>query len=221
MRVKDTVRMVVGSVAIYVVVAACSSNSGTIVYPGDSGKGSDAKNDAKARADAKTHPLRDALTDPVAEAMADENKSGTRLHTQHYTGSDGSSQFVGFYDTMLKVACTFVIATDTTTRCMPTGNAVASLLAYSDSGCTTHIAQTLTSCGTPTYAAEAVGNAGCPSVPEVQAFAIGAPYTGTVYGGTTANCTAIPATQLTQLTFYTLGNTMAATAFVSATVKTD
>lgn len=202
MQVKDSVRMVLGSVAIYVVVAACGSNSGTIVYSKDGGN------------------LHDALSHPVGEASADENQGGSRLKTQRYVGSDGSSQFIGFYDSQLSVACSYVAATDGNVRCVPSGGAVGVVsTGYSDSGCTQPIAQIGSSCGTPKYAIEAVGTGACPGGSEVQAYNVGAAYSGTVYDAAAGKCIALTSTETAGFTFYNLGASVPATTFVEATVQ--
>jgi len=211
MQAKDSVKMVMGSIAIYVVVAACGSKDSTIVY--DGGGASDGK-----------APHRDALTDslinPVSEASADENQSGTRLKTQRYVGSDGSSQFIGFFDSQLSVAYTFVVAVDGKTRCVPAGSAVAVVsTGYADSACTQPVAALGSACAVPKYAIEGVGSAGCPNTPEVQVYNAGSAYSGTVYDLVGGKCDALTSAETTGYTFYNLGSTVAASTFVEATIQ--
>jgi hypothetical protein len=210
MQVKDSVRMVLGSVAIYVVVAACSSNGGTVVYNnGDGGHGG---------TDAKT--FGDTLINPMSEASADENQSGTRLKTQRYVGTDGSSQFIGFYDSQLAVACAFAVAADGKTRCVPSGSAVAVVTTgYADSGCTQPIAAMGSTCAAPKYAVEGVGTAGCPNTPEVQTYSAGALFSGTVYDSVAGKCTMLSGSDTAGYAFYSLGAMVPASTFVEASVQ--
>jgi hypothetical protein len=69
----------------------------------------------------------------IAEAHAE---SGTRLKARWLVGTDGSRQFVNWYDSELKVECAFGSATDGTQRCMPAGAAAIHLAGYTDAACT-------------------------------------------------------------------------------------
>jgi hypothetical protein len=210
MQAKDSVRMVLGSVAIYVVVAACSSHGGTIVYNnGDGGHGGP---DGKS--------LTDALINPMSEASADENQSGSRLKTQRMVGTDGSSQFVGFYDSQLAVACSFVVAADGKTRCVPSGSAVAVVTSgYADSGCTQPRAAIGSTCTTPKYAIEGVGTAGCPNTPEVQTYSVGSLFSGTVYDSVAGKCDMLNGSETAGYAFYSLGAMVPASSFVEGSVQ--
>ena len=102
MRLKEVVRLLCGSVAVYLMAVACSGGRGA----GHNGSG----------------------PGPVGIASADDgNDSGSRLKAQRYIGVDGSTQFFGWYDTVLGVPCAFGNASDGTIRCLPTNSVVLTI----------------------------------------------------------------------------------------------
>ena len=100
MRMQETAKMIGGSIAVYVIMAACSASSGTIVPPqgddggqvgGNSSSGGAASDGSGGGALADgARGILDAWTDPVTTASADTTQSGSRLKLQYYVGSDGS-----------------------------------------------------------------------------------------------------------------------------------
>jgi hypothetical protein len=203
MSAENVLKLLVGSAAVYGVVAACSSSSGS--FGGDGGK-----NDGS----------------PVPDAMADIDQSGSRLKAQYYKGSDGSKAFAGMYDTMLKQPCAYAIASDGTSRCLPTGLSTAVTTAYySDAHCSQPILNIPSVCTTPAPYVNTVGTA-CNGVTTVQVYPSGATYTpGTdVYFGTgsgaTGTCTAIPSKDLKGAWFST-GTELPASTFVEGTVASE
>jgi hypothetical protein len=79
----------------------------------------------------------DAITDPVPDAMADPNQSGTRLRARYLAGDDGSRQFVGWHDAQRNEPCTYKTAADGVMRCTPDGPAFT--MYYGDAGCTARL----------------------------------------------------------------------------------
>ena len=216
MRAKETARMVGGSIAVYVIVAACSAasgpngsapggqaqgdgssgggSSGSAADDGasggaiDDGSGSGAAHDGTASDSAN---ILDALTDPVPKAGADTTQSGTRLKASYYVGSDGSKTFFTMHDSQLNVDCGFVTASDGTTRCMPLANAVNVGQFFSDSGCSQALAYTSTACSTTThYAIQYLSNSGGCGY-SYHAYTVSGAFAGTVYNGTPSSCTAL------------------------------
>ncbi len=124
MRVTETAKLFGGSLVIYFVVAACSA-----AYTEQAGP---PPTSSAGPAPAPPSPL-----DPVPAALADGTKSGTRLKLQFWEGSDGSRQFVQFFDSQLQTPCT-VSASSTTidgkVRCLPQ---LAGQLYFSDALCKT------------------------------------------------------------------------------------
>lgn len=207
-----TIRLVLGSVIVYVVVAACGAGAGSNLPDRSDASGSSASSSG-TMADAISSAL-DAVTDPVSEAAADTNQSGSRIKVKFYAGDDGSKAFLGLYDSQRQEDCTFSLASDGTTRCLPGGLTTGSY--FADSACTTKLALSFTtSCTTPKYAT--VTSVSCPSG-GAQIFQLGAPFTGTAYGSTGTSCvvTTIPGTFL----LYSIGSEVPPGSFVSATSQT-
>jgi hypothetical protein len=136
-RAKEGLKLVFGSVVVYVVMAACASGgpgtaggsgSGSVAPGGGDAAGSSggdgsgssgggSSSGGTALDDSGGRGILDALTDPVTEASAAPNQSGSRLKAKYYVGSDGSKTFTGMHDSMLNVDCNFIQASDSTTRC--------------------------------------------------------------------------------------------------------
>jgi hypothetical protein len=97
----------------------------------------------------KVEPLaRGAQAFPVGAAMAASEfveadvttlTTATRLQPRFLVGSDGSSQFLGWYDTERKENCRFTIAIDDRWRCLPEATIplVDRFVEYSDTACNT------------------------------------------------------------------------------------
>jgi len=242
MRMQETAKTIGGSIAVYVIMAACSASSGTIVPPqgddggqvgGNSSSGGAASDGSGGGALADgARGILDALTDPVTTASADTTQSGSRLKLQYYVGSDGSKVSTGgIYDSQLNVTCYYTAASDGTTRCLPSGGATLGTEFFSDSGCTQAIAYTTTSCGTaPRYATQAQA-AACGYQDHV--YPVSGAFTGTVYEGSPSSCTPISdapgASQLSQdlaasfaaYSFYSVGSELPPSTFVEAMLQTD
>ncbi len=235
MRLRETLRLLFGSTAIYVIVAACSASNGPGVA--DSGLdvtrigGHDAttmKGDGAERHDAPAHDtgkkgVMDVVTHPVAEASADTNESGTRLKTQRYVGSDGSSAFLGMYDSQLKTACQYVSGlSDGSTRCIPMTPGVTAGAFFSDATCGTPLAAVSTCAPAPTYATILTPATSCSTPASVQVFAVTSAWTGLVYDGTPTACVAAPSTTIGRYSFFSLGTTeVPPSTFIAGTVTTD
>jgi hypothetical protein len=213
MNVKNTVRMLAGSLAIYIVVAACSGAGGGFIDAGTTGTGGDA---ASTPHDGAIQRLMDALTDPVAAASADPTQSGTRLKVQSYVGSDGSSLVAGMYDSQLQTQCSFGLASDGTTRCLPSAGYPASVGSYfADSGCSKELAWLPQTGCTPSYARSYSETCGG----QVQTiFSVSGAFSGTPYTGTPSACvsSAIP----TGDSLYSIGAELPPSTFVQATLTT-
>jgi hypothetical protein len=217
---KDAVRMLGGSVAIYVVVAACSGTgdgASTRYAPGnDAAQGGE---DAATVHDGSIQHLLDALTDPVAEASADINQSGSRLKVQTWVGLDGSSLAAGMYDSQLKTQCSFAVASDGSMRCLPfSGAVIASIgLFYADSGCSVPLAVGGAGCAIPSYVYTGTNTCGTTAY---TFSSISGSFAGTVYEGSPSSCTAVPASSLASDTLYSVGAELPPSTFVQATLTT-
>ncbi len=138
MQIAKAAKMLVGSMVVYVVMAACaaSNNVGQLAGGDDGGPttsgdvlagsmgdvSAGAAGDGTAVSDVSlldvASEIVDAVTDPVSEAKA-QQQSGTRLKANWLVGADGSRQFVSWHDSQVGADCTFVPAADSTVRCLP------------------------------------------------------------------------------------------------------
>jgi len=240
MNTKEGLKLVVGSVVVYVVMAACAgagtmspsdtsaggSSSGGVASASGSSSGNDGSDGSGSSGgstgdDSGGTSFLDALTDPVPAAQADTTQSGSRLKAKYYVGSDGSKEFAGWHDSMLNVDCGFVPASDGTTRCMPAypGAALVELY-FSDSGCTQALALGTKGCAAPLYAFQSQAGMGSACVTGFdRIFQLGAAYTGALYTGSPASCVTIPSP--TTYSLYSLGPEVSPSTFVAATLQTD
>jgi hypothetical protein len=237
MRTNEVAKMLGGSITIYVIVAACSAANGPLGVAssgaGSGGAGSSGSPDASGNqgsegsiADASpsgSKGIVDALTDPVSNAMADGNQSGTRLKLKYYVGADGSKQLFALHDSQLNVDCNFIAAADGVTRCLP-GGAFASSL-FVDPGCTQLIAEWYRSTCPPPYFTS-ITNGTCGTPTQQRVWALGPAFTGTgAYAMSGQNCIAYPAAAFTSLqatyNFYTVGAEVPASSFVQGTLQTE
>lgn len=205
-----------GAVAIYVIMAACSSAPADTSYlnppHGDGGGGADSANGSSGG-------LLDALTDPVPDAKADPNTSGSRLKARRYVGEDGASQFIGWFDSQRAEICNFVDFLDGVLRCVPVWNG-GSTDVFSDPGCTAPVklAQIVHDCAKPKYTlATTVANPSCGSPQRYEIHEVGTPTTTAFIKAGTSCVSAVNPTY----DFYALGAAIPATSFVSAKVTTD
>lgn len=224
MRAREALRLVGGSIVVYVVMAACGSDSQKGGFADvDAGSGTDPHDGSTAGPGTDGASLLDALTNPVPDANADPTTSGTRLKARYYVGEDGSKQFVGWHDSQRNEDCGFSKAGDGVLRCLPSAGASEAGI-FSDSGCTQPLAIAANCTTGAKYAT--VATLSCGALASVRVFSLGSPVTPTVaYAGTPAACTMYPAASLTSLemtnAIYPVGAEVAPSSFVSATEQVD
>jgi hypothetical protein len=147
--------------------------------------------------------------------------AGSRLKPKFFTGEDGSKVYVPgtMVDTMRNDDCTFIVAGDGQTRCLP---ASTFALYFSDSGCSQPIGQQLKGCSTPKYASRADGVAcyGATAV-HLRIYTIASPYSGKVFGGTPGSCTDVTSSLGPSYDFYVLGAEISPSSFVAGTGGQD
>ena len=211
MNARETLKLVVGSIAVYAIMAACSARRGGQDFAtGDGGSGSGGSGGSGS---GSSGGLGDALTDPVGAANADPNQSGSRLKAKYHAGSDGTKSFIGWHDSQRNEDCGFTIAGDGTPRCLPSGAFSGGF--FSDSGCTQPAAEWSTACSAaPAYATNTTACNGGTHV-----YALGS-VVGTLYSGSPSACNALPS-GVAGYTFYTLGSEVSPSSFVSATVQVE
>jgi hypothetical protein len=168
MDVRRVGEWVAGSVAVYVIVVACSAEGGGSSKPSDAGLGGSAGSS-----------FFDAFSDPVADAFADVNQSGSRLKAKYWAASDGSKQFLQKWrDTQLNVDCTFMMAADAKIRCLP---AARDQLLYADDKCTQPLMNDIPAdaCSTKYMRASFTVLGTCTQETGTRLYEKGAAYTGT------------------------------------------
>ncbi len=212
MRWNDSVRFVAGAMATYAVMAACGGGGSS---SSDAG-GPDGRQPVRDGQGAL-----DALTDPVAEAHADQDTSGTRLRIQRTNGADGTTFVLGLYDSMLKVQCAFEQASDGSTRCLPIG--VPSFTYFSDAACTKPVAEApagyKSSCGLPPFGVIVSFPPGCTNTVSYEVLKVAGWMSGTVYGKSGSSCVAL--TGVAPNGYFESGGVLPPSTFVQGTVTTD
>lgn len=223
MHVGTSLKSFAGAVAIYVIMAACSSGPADTGYlnppHGDGGGGAGGGADSSAAADGVSGSLLDALTDPVPDAKADSNTSGTRLKARRYVGEDGSSQFIGWHDSQRGEECGFSTALDGTLRCLPQTAGTGDY--FSDGNCTNAVKLALVfhGCEPPKYALAATKAATCAvsSNGTSQIYSVAAKASDAFVKAGTSCVSQINAS----FDFYGVGAVIPPTSFVAAQVTTD
>jgi hypothetical protein len=218
MRPLEPLKYLAGSLVLYYAVAACSGSMstsnggnpngtssggapGTSSGSGGAGSGSGASSGSGS---------------PVPDANADTTQSGSRLKATYYVGSDGSKQFASWSDSARgNETCTFQVAADGATRCLPAGSYSYSY--FSNSTCTTP-AVMLTSCGAaPRYILAPDTTSSC-TVSPVHIHSVSGPVS-TLYikSGSTCTTYAVPAGYVA----FAGGAEIPASAFQDATLQTE
>jgi len=163
--------------------------------------------------------LADALTDPVPPASA-EPAAGSRLRPRYRLGDDGAKEFLAgaWFDSQRNEDCTFTLASDGKTRCMPPGT---EFRYYADASCTQAMVLLQNACAPPRYGITN-SDAACGLDPSsVHVYAIGAATSPPmIYGKSGASCFAIgPSTPDYQ--YFIVGAEIPASSFVAASVTHD
>lgn len=206
---RKSLEWVGGSVLVYVLVAACSSavdsqgpdgsdggatasqgeGEGTGASPAGDGDGSGASSTGHGNSSGGS--ILDPITDPVPEAEAAED--GERIINRYITTSDGLKKAQGFWDTELEVECTFGVAEDGETRCLPVTSTANVSGYFSDSGCTVPVAAAVVGpCQTSDYAYRYLSPATCAGGQyNIVVYRLENTISSTVYQGTPGNCSEI------------------------------
>jgi len=216
MRTRETAKTLGGSIVVYVIVAACGGAADNRIAGLDAGA-----------SDGTTGPdgtsLTDALMNPVPDAKADVDQSGSRLKATYYAGADGSKQALGMHDSQLNVDCYFQTASDGTLRCVPEVGQQADVAVYADSACKQGLAIQATGCATATYALLYGASSTCSNQSVWHVFPLAGAYAGPSYysksGATCAGPT--PLANFVGYNLYTLGPELPPSTFVQATVQSE
>lgn len=239
MKMTTVVASVIGSLAVYSTMVACTSmtrpngDGGNGTGGGDGGNGGMAMGGQSAQGGStggkggstgKGGAGNTGMTGGMPEASADP-ESGSRLKAKYRTGDDGSKAYLPgvWFDSQRQEDCSFGSADDGKERCLPTAESYAALNGYyfSDAGCTVPVAYAGGGCA-PKYV---IGNggSGCygsPTAYTSQIFKVGAKLNqATLYIKSGASCTSTPAAAT--LDYFKVGAEVAPSSFVAGTVMTD
>jgi hypothetical protein len=201
-------KLLIGSMAVYLIVAACGS---TERFLPDGGLLADGA------------AVVDSLSHPVPDAKADGSQSGSRLKVKYMAGADGSRvPYGGLRDSMLNVDCSFLPAVDGTMRCFPIGGASASSF-FVDQNCTQLLAYIGKGCAKTPYATASAPSGGACTETRYRVFSVGAPFMGmTFYQLSNGICTGSPASNLSaSYDLYAVGAEVPASTFVAGAWQTD
>lgn len=230
---RETIRSLAGGMAVYVAMASCSQARDADAPPGldaaigtsgSSGRtasgGSPGQRGGSGGRASIIDAALDQLTNPVTDAHADTNQSGTRLRAKYFVGSDGSRQFNGWHDSQRNEDCSFGTASDGMTRCLPRGATTGAY--FADSGCSQVLAYVPKAGCTPPgpYALSYVTT--CPGGSKVLSLGP-AITTGNVYVGSPGSCIGQPiSAALSGLyDFYSTGGEVAPSGFVAGTEQIE
>jgi len=142
--------------------------------------------------------------------------SGTRIKFNVLSTPDGAKMSTGAHDTALGVDCTFALAGDGMTRCLPNGPFYVTNTYFADDDCTIAVAGG-SSCDTPMYLRGIPNAAACPAGGS-RVFAVGAKHAQAYYKAG-VQCTLLATTPGTA--YYVVGAEVSATDFQAATIALE
>ncbi len=137
--------------------------------------------------------------------------SGTRLRAELFASADGATQWHGWYDKQFDAECTYVGASDGTTRCLPGDVYVAN--SYADASCTQPLAARATCLASP---AKYIVDYTTECAADVYLVGTNLGALTTVY----SNPGCVPLTTNGE-TYFTIGAKADITAFVKGTLERD
>lgn len=238
MQIGNIGRALVSGGIIYVVMAACSSNDGSlassdIADAGNRASGGSGNDDRDLYADASQgqgefpdgsdgaggnwlDAALDAITDPVPDAAAAEDgtKDGSRLKARYYVSDDGARQFAVWFDTHRGEECSFQMAADGKRRCMPIAR-VGGGSWYADSACSQPLGTDSYGCTSTGYGFVAQSTGACTDA-TIRIYPIVSAFSGTFYFRNNGVCTAYAGSVSGLVRF---GAEIPATSFVAATLQ--
>ena len=224
MKPTNVLQLLAGSIAVYMLMAACSgAGSGGFGTSGDGGSTRDGSHgdDGAALVDGSGvgDALLDSIMNPVGDARADVNVSGSRLKARNYVGTDGSKQWMGWHDDQRNEDCAYLTAADGSARCLPVG-AYLYPTYFTDPGCSQAIYLATKGCMPLPYALSSVATSTCNDY-RVHVYPFGPAFTGAqAYYKSGASCSAIPSSSLSATyDLYSLGTEVDPASFVAATIQ--
>lgn len=160
----------------------------------------------------------DAASPTPDAAMSDFNASGSRIKLRYLETPDGAKLVTGLFDSQRSEDCSFRMASDGETHCLPVAPAAVGF--YSDTSCS-QPALELDSCAPAPKYLVAIGAVSCASAPPTAGPRIYKTGTASTSAyrivGTTCTNTGVQ----TDLVFYALGAEVDPSEFASADLKTE
>lgn len=145
---------------------------------------------------------------------------GSRLKPKFRRGDDGAKEYIQglWFDSQRGEDCTFLLASDGQTRCLPKGN---TFQYYADAQCTQAMVLLQSACSTPAYGVTTATVACGLDTGGQHVFSVG-PSTNPpmIYGKAGSSCFAIGPTSA-DYTYFMVGAEVPPSSFVSATVGHD
>ena len=228
MNLRDVAMTLVGGSVLYVAMAACAGpragGLSTSSRGATGGGGATAPLGGGGHAGAagrggNAGGLGGSLTNPVPPANADP-LPGSRLKPKFRLGEDGAKEYLQglWFDTQRNEDCTFQLASDGQTRCLPKGN---TFQYYSDAQCTQAMVLMQSACTTPGYGVSNATTACALDTGGTRVFSVGAAANPPmIYGKAGSSCFAIGPTS-SDYTYFMVGAEVPPSTFVAATVGHD
>jgi len=169
--INEAFKLVLGSICVYVLVAACSvtaqNNGERGGFAGESGRQVGESGSGNVISDVGNDILNPI---PAAEAAED----GSRIVNVYQSTEDGLRTPAGLYDKQLKINCSFRIASDGKNRCLPFTSHASHF--YSSSLCSDSSEVAMVSKGScaPEFISVGVTDNKCPLSSKVKIYNVGA-----------------------------------------------
>jgi hypothetical protein len=180
------------------VLASCGSASPGSGNASTGGAAGAASTTATATTGATSSASSSGAGGTTGVSQQDLYQSGSRIKAKVLTTPDGAKSFETWYDAQLQVDCSPVQTFDGQTRCIPTGGYTYGY--WSDPGCTVLLYQgTCSKAPTYAYGYLATGSGCSTSYSGAHVYTVGNAYSGTVYEGTPASCSQVPASTISTL----------------------
>ena len=217
--INEAFKLVLGSICVYVLVAACSvtsqNNGERGGFAGESGRQVGESGSGNVISDVGNDILNPI---PAAEAAED----GSRIVNVYQSTEDGLRTPAGLYDKQLKINCSFRIASDGKNRCLPFTSHASHF--YSSSLCSDSSEVAMVSKGScaPEFISVGVTDNKCPLSSKVKIYNVGAKIvvpaiyfsSAVIYYRSGDSCVSRPLSSYPDSDFYKVGSEIPPTNYV-------
>ena len=221
MVLKRSVRLFLGSVAVYMAVTllhGCGAGPSSASSGASSSMGGHGGTGAATGGGSGGHG--GSILNPIADAVA---KSGSRLKAQWMAGDDDSRWYPAIWDSERKENCTFRVASDGKTRCLPLGESASVSMYFSDVGCLKAVASypAGVGCPTPQSIIRSEAGSGLCGGSKTSVYVLGAQVDQSklhvLSGGSCVDAGAVPA----EYAYYVVGAEVPSASFVEGHYEID